>query len=206
VVDAGEPGLSMLSVSELRFCGLGPITFEVAGGECVVVQGASGTGKSLLLRAIADLDPSDGEVRLDGVSRAAFTGPQWRRRVGYLATDAGWWRPRVGDHFSDWRALEADVADLGLPVTCRDWEVARLSTGERQRLALLRMLAGAPRVLLLDEPTSALDSSGTAAVEARVARQRDIGCAVVWVTHDNAQAGRVATRRYTLSDGALAPA
>lgn len=196
----------MLTVSELRFHEMGPLALQVADGECVAVQGASGTGKSLLLRAIADLDPNEGEIDLDGVPREDFTGPQWRRRVGYLATDAGWWQPRVGDHFADWRAIEADVETLGLPSACRDWEVARLSTGERQRLALLRMLAGAPRVLLLDEPTSALDTTAAGAVEERVARERAGGCAVVWVTHDAAQARRVAGRRYTLMDGALQPA
>ncbi|RDD62373.1 ABC transporter ATP-binding protein [Ferruginivarius sediminum] len=193
----------MLSIHNLTFQGLGPFAFEVADGECVAIQGASGTGKSLLLRAIADLDPNAGDVRLDGVAREAFTGPQWRRRVGYLATDAGWWRPRVGDHFADWSAVEADVEAFGLPPDCRDWEVARLSTGERQRLALLRMLGGGPKVLLLDEPTSALDEATTHAVEARIERQREAGCPVVWVTHDAAQARRVALRRFTLRDGEL---
>jgi phosphate-transporting ATPase len=193
----------MLSIHGLTFRGLGPFTFEVADRECVAIQGASGTGKSLLLRAIADLDPSTGDVRLDGVAREAFTGPQWRRRVGYLATDAGWWLPRVGDHFAHWAMVEVDVEAFGLPPECRDWEVARLSTGERQRLALLRMLACEPEVLLLDEPTSALDEDATGAVEARIERQREAGSPVVWVTHDAAQARRVAGRRLTLSDGEL---
>lgn len=193
----------MLTVSRLTFMELGPFDLRLADGECVAVLGASGTGKSLLLRAIADLDPNQGDIRLDGVPREDVPAPQWRRQVGYLATDAGWWHARVGPHFADWPAIEADVVRLGLPAACREWTVARLSTGERQRLAFLRLLANRPRVLLLDEPTSALDATATAAFEALAERERRRGRGILWVTHDAAQAGRVGARRFTLSDGVL---
>lgn len=193
----------MLTVSGLRFMGLGPFDLELADGECIAVLGASGTGKSLLLRAIADLDPNEGDVRLDGASRETIPAPQWRRLVGYLATDAGWWHAQVGAHFTDWSTIEADLAALGLPAACREWTVARLSTGERQRLAFLRLLANRPRILLLDEPTSGLDAAVTATFEALAERERRAGRGILWVTHDSQQAGRVATRRFTLAGGAL---
>jgi len=55
--------------------GLDPVDLDVADGECVAVMGPSGSGKSLLLRAIADLDPSEGEAAIDGRDRTAMSGP-----------------------------------------------------------------------------------------------------------------------------------
>ena len=176
---------------------------DVLAGDCVVLQGPSGSGKTLLLRAIADLDPAAGSVVLEGVEREAMTGPEWRLRVAYVAAESGWWAERVGDHFDDWAALADERMALGLPEDCDQWGVERLSTGERQRLALLRAFALEPQVLLLDEPTSGLDAETAAAVEKRVGARRKQGTAVLWVTHDAIQARRVASRRMRIADGCL---
>jgi phosphate-transporting ATPase len=117
--------------------------------------------------------------------------PAWRRKVCYLATESGWWAERVADHFAGWEAIADRLDALGLPAECRDWPISRLSTGERQRLALLRTLAVGPMVLLLDEPTGALDPEATAAVEALVAKLYQEGVGVIWVTHDPEQAERL---------------
>ncbi|MEJ2677085.1 MAG: ATP-binding cassette domain-containing protein, partial [Acidihalobacter sp.] len=93
-----------------------------------------------------------------------------------------------------------------LPAEALDWEVARCSSGERQRLALLRSLALAPRVLLLDEPTANLDADSRGRVETLVDKFRGEGGAVLWVTHDPEQALRVAGRRLELAKGGLSPA
>ncbi len=195
----------MLRVDHLAVLGLEPVSFEVGDGACLAVQGPSGSGKSLLLRAIADLDPNGGEVELDGLRRSDLPAPQWRERVCYLATDSGWWGETVADHVRDWQAIAGELEALGLPESCRDWPVSQLSTGERQRLALLRALAIAPRVLLLDEPTSALDTAATAAVEKLIAARRADGLIVIWVTHDGEQAQRVASRRLLVENGAVKP-
>jgi ABC-type iron transport system FetAB ATPase subunit len=80
------------------------------------------------------------------------------------------------------------------------WQVSRLSTGEKQRLALARALMNQPRVLLLDEPTASLDAANTQVVEALIAGyRRDSGTAVLWVSHDAEQAARVADRQLQLS-------
>ncbi|MEM7224407.1 MAG: ATP-binding cassette domain-containing protein [Pseudomonadota bacterium] len=192
---------AMLEVRNLVRPGLGPLSFELMPGECLAVRGASGAGKSLLLRAVADLDPNDGEVALEGRSREAMSGPQWRRQVSYLAAEPGWWAERVADHFDDWPAAAALVAALGLSADCGDWTVARLSTGERQRLALIRALVQAPKVLLLDEPTSGLDPEAAQAVEDLIAGQLLDSRGVLWVTHDGAQAARVAKRALVVADG-----
>ncbi|MDZ7749392.1 MAG: ATP-binding cassette domain-containing protein [Halofilum sp. (in: g-proteobacteria)] len=174
---------------------------EIDTGACMVVRGPSGSGKTLLLRAIADLDPCPGDVRLDGVACADTPGPVWRRSVTYVGADSGWWADTVGEHFQDWTRVAAEIGTLGLPAECDAWPVERLSTGERQRLALLRALELQPRVLLLDEPTSGLDADTTQAVEALLAGLRRDGTTLVWVTHDAAQADRVATTRLSLGTG-----
>lgn len=193
-----------LTVSDLHVLNLKPVTLELGAGECVVLEGPSGSGKSLLLRAIADLDPALGQVRLDGEDRSAMSAPGWRCLVRYFAAEPGWWRERVGDHFT----LTEDVEDLleafGLPIDAMDWTVERASTGEKQRLALVRGLADRPGVLLLDEPTSALDEKTAQAVEQQLlARVREDGAAAIIVTHDEAQARRLARRRLEIRDGAV---
>ena len=191
----------MLSVRGLRRGGLLPVSFDLAEGECVAVRGPSGSGKTLLLRAIADLDPNAGAVVLDGEAREAVPAYLWRRRVAYVPAESGWWAERVAQHFADWSAALPLLGPLALPTACRDWPVLRLSTGERQRLALIRALALRPRVLLLDEPTSGLDADATAAVERIIADRLGAGAGALWVTHDAAQAARVASRRLVVEAG-----
>jgi phosphate-transporting ATPase len=184
----------MLQISNLTAAGLQPVSFELGRGECMAVRGPSGAGKSLLLRAIADLDPNSGRVLLDGQHRQVIAAPLWRRRVGYLPAEPGWWADRVGEHFADWRAALPLAGRLGLPEEAGEWPVARISTGERIRLGLVRALMAGPEVLLLDEPTAALDATSVTAVEALIAERVACGLAVLWVTHDEAQAARVAKR------------
>jgi ABC-type multidrug transport system ATPase subunit len=135
-----------------------------------------------------------------------MTAPLWRRLVGYLPAESGWWADRVGAHF----AAPADAAPiieaLGLPAEALDWPVAQLSTGERQRLALARLLASEPRVLLLDEPTSGLDEAATGRVEALLAQRLAAGCALLISTHDRDQAKRLARRCLHVDHGSVSEA
>jgi ABC-type iron transport system FetAB ATPase subunit len=96
-------GSPMLAVHELRRPGVALEAFELADGACVAARGPSGAGKTLL-RALADLDPNQGEVMLDGLARAAMPAPRWRRRVTYLAAGPAWCADRVGEQFPDWTA------------------------------------------------------------------------------------------------------
>ncbi|BEV70771.1 MULTISPECIES: ATP-binding cassette domain-containing protein [unclassified Paludibacterium] len=184
----------LMEVRALRRTGLLPVSFSLAAGECLAIAGPSGCGKSLLLRAIADLDPNEGEVRLAGAVRDAMPAPQWRRRVGYVPAEPGWWADTVGQHFDDWAAAQPLVTRLGLPADANAWPMTRPSSGERLRLALVRALMNRPAVLLLDEPTAALDAAAVGLVESLVADQLAQGLAVVWVSHDPAQVTRVARR------------
>jgi ABC-type iron transport system FetAB ATPase subunit len=191
-----------LKVENLSFLNLGPFQFGVAGGECLGITGPSGSGKTLLLRALADLDPHTGEVFLDGVAAGTLPAPQWRRQVGLLPAESAWWADTVGAHFDE--AAPRWLDRLGFTSEVLQWEVARLSSGERQRLAFLRLLVGQPAVLLLDEPTANLDAENTRCLEELVRRCREErGAAVVWVTHDLDQLRRVATRCCRLQNGRL---
>ncbi|MEW7977760.1 MAG: ABC transporter ATP-binding protein [Candidatus Sedimenticola endophacoides] len=193
-----------LTLAHFQSPGLAPIDLSLEPGRCLAASGPSGSGKTRLLRAIADLDPCPGEVRLDGSARDDLPATQWRRQVGYLPAESHWWRARVGDHFSP--SPHDLLHALGLEPACLDWEVARLSSGERQRLALARLLANRPRVLLLDEPTANLDQLNIERVERLIGGIREThATAVLWVSHDPAQRRRVASRGLEIRNGQLEP-
>lgn len=191
-----------LSVEALAVGSLGPLDLELAPGEIVGLAGASGSGKTRLLRAIADLDPHEGRVRLGDRDRAGMAGHEWRRRVALVPAESRWWHDIVGSHFPHGTASLPD--SLGLPDEALGWSVDRLSSGEKQRLALFRATSRAPAALLLDEPTANLDADSTAAVESwltGLVRRR--GLPALWVAHDASQLARVADRGYRIADGRL---
>jgi ABC-type iron transport system FetAB ATPase subunit len=194
-----------LSVRELRSPFGGPFSFELHGGECVAVQGPSGAGKSVLLRMLADLDPHEGDAVLDGQPSGTMAAPEWRARVVYQAAEPAWWEPTAGGHFAPQQRgfVTETLTALGLSQDVLDTDIDRLSTGERQRLALVRSLARAPSVLLLDEPTAALDPGGVARVEALLRSCLDRGMAMLIVTHSVEQARRLAHRIFHVDGGRL---
>jgi len=187
----------MLELGALCVRHLQDVDLALNAGECISIAGSSGAGKSLLLRAIADLEPFTGTLRLGGRSHLAFQPWDWRKRVGLLPATSQWWFDRVGPHFPE--VHERWLLQLDLSPAVMDWEVGRLSSGERQRLAVLRLLANRPQVLLLDEPTANLDNDRATALERLLAGYReDSGAGVIWVTHDAGQARRVACRQFTI--------
>jgi putative ABC transport system ATP-binding protein len=188
-----------LTIRALKANGIGPLDLEIAPGECVCLSGISGSGKSLTLRAIADLDPSEGELYLNDRRSVDMSGPEWRRNVGLLPAESQWWANTVGEHFADGKEY---IEKVGFDRSVRDWQVARLSTGEKQRLALARLLANSPKVLLLDEPTASLDRDNIVRVEALIeAYQQQHQCAVLWVSHDPEQIDRVSGRHLKINRG-----
>lgn len=195
--------MERLRVAALGGDGWGPIDLVVEAGACVCVSGPSGAGKTRLLRAIADLDVHTGSAFLDGLSAQRVPPPLWRRRVALLPADSRWWAETVAEHFP--RDARPDFGAVGLPDEALGWRIERLSSGERQRLALLRLLANTPQVLLLDEPTANLDARSAARVEALIAAYRhEHRAAVLWVSHDPEQIERVASGHLRLERGRIA--
>lgn len=191
-----------MCIENLQVMQLAPVTLEIAAGECASLTGPSGSGKSMLLRAIADLDPHAGEVYLDGEACSSMEAPLWRRQVVLLAAESQWWAETVAEHFVSDSPVQLEK--LGFAQDVMQWQVARLSTGEKQRLGLLRLFCNSPKVLLLDEPTANLDMGSTQRVEQMIeAWRREHDAAVLWVTHDPAQRARVATAHYQIVNGAL---
>ena len=176
---------------------------SIKAGEIVCLSGASGSGKSRLLRALADLDPHLGQVWLGDKEQQSTPAHLWRQQVRLVPAESQWWFDRVDEHFpADYSALE--LPKVGLPEAALSWQVSRLSSGEKQRLALLRALAWPPQVLLLDEPTANLDSATAAQVEHwLVSRIRYQAWPTLWVSHDQQQIDQVADRHYIIRDGRL---
>jgi ABC-type methionine transport system ATPase subunit len=182
----------------------------VQDGEVTSVVGPSGAGKSTLLRAINRLiEPSSGEVYLDGVPTGSLDPLELRRRVGMVFQIPALFGSSVeesvlygarlsGRDENPGRLLELVGLDPSLAGRAPD----TLSVGQQQRVSVARALALEPEALLLDEPTSALDEASRRKIEDLV---RDLnarlGLTIVFVSHDLSQVERVADRVVLLADG-----
>ncbi|MBL4904028.1 MAG: ATP-binding cassette domain-containing protein [Desulfocapsa sp.] len=196
-----------LSLVNLSFLENGPYSLTIEAGECIGLTGKSGVGKSQLLRAVADVIVHGGDCYLNGRSCLDMSPPKWRSMVAMVPAESFWWYDTVGSHF-DPELERVDSVELleklGFTSDVMNWQVSRLSTGERQRLALVRTLVTGPKVLLLDEPTSSLDKKMVDVVEqllADICSLRRTAC--LWVGHDLEQLFRVASRVFRLEQNGL---
>ena len=178
-----------------------------------VLQGASGSGKTSLLRAIAGLDRLPGEVRLGTEvwqDARSFVAPHLRR-IGFVFQGANL-LPHLSVRAN--LAYAADRAEAALQIayvadhlgitSLLDRRPAKLSGGEAQRVALARALLIRPRLLLLDEPLTGLDSIARGAVAETLADMLPtLAIPILLVTHDRAEAARLASHCFTIADGKL---
>ncbi len=191
------------------------ISFEVSAGEVIAIIGPSGAGKSSMLRLLNRLDePTEGTVWLDGKDYRQMPPRELRRRVGMVLQTPFLFPGTVAENVAfgprqrgeDMPAgkIDALLKRVGLD-GMGDESVAHLSGGEAQRVSLARTLANSPEVLLLDEPTSALDPRTELDVEELIRSILDdqkLTC--LMITHDLAQAERLAQRALLLVAGKLA--
>ncbi len=187
---------------------LDDVSLVVAAGECIALVGESGSGKTTLLRSFNRMVvPEQGQVLVNGRDVAGGDAVTLRRTLGYVPQDGG-----LFPHWNVQRNTElvprllgltdaallgtAALEAVGLPAArFGARRPAELSGGQRQRVAIARAIAAQPPVILLDEPFGALDAITRSDVQrAFAALQRARGITAVLVTHDLAEACRLADR------------
>jgi putative ABC transport system ATP-binding protein len=190
------------------------VNFEVRIGEVLAIVGPSGSGKSSLLRLLNRLDePTSGTVFVQGTDDRQIAPREVRRKLG-LVTQRPFLFPgtvannlRFGPAQHRESLSQDTIEELLTRVGLKGYaarDVANLSGGEAQRVSVARTLANHPLVLLLDEPTSALDETSKAEVESLLREiVRDQGLTCILVTHDTAQAARLAGRALLLESGRI---
>ena len=183
----------LLQVEQVQSKGMPKaISFELQAEQKVVLFGESGTGKSVLFRALADLIKHDGQVLLNGQSQTQLCPENWRRQVMYFSAETAWWKETADAHF-DTLPTEQQLEQVGLTLEQLKQPISGLSSGEKQRLALLRGLSYQPTILLLDEITANLDKLSTLKVETVVKDYcQTQKAAMIWISHDEAQKQRLA--------------
>lgn len=185
-------------------------SFILKAGERIAIMGASGCGKTTLLRSICLLDPANpNEVKYLGQPIAVGNEPAYRSQVLYVAQHSLRAAVSTETHLEQLLSLKIHqkhgisirdqiaqaraIADLlGKSKLIGEIRLDQISGGESQILAVIRALLLKPRVLCLDEPTSALDSDSRERVEKLLADRHTSEW--IWVTHDDRQAARIAQR------------
>ncbi|MGA9799022.1 MAG: ATP-binding cassette domain-containing protein [Terriglobales bacterium] len=192
-------------------------SFELQKGEVLAITGPSGSGKTSLLRLLNRLDePTAGTVFVEGVDYRRIEPRELRRKLGTVTQRPYLFPGTVADNLRFGPAQRGEtlppesIEELLTQVGLRNYagrDVANLSGGEAQRVSVARTLANSPLALLLDEPTSALDEASKLEVESAIQKViRNQGLTCVIVTHDVAQALRMASRALVLAAGRIVSA
>lgn len=224
-----EPGAGSRALIELRNVGksydggrtyaVHDVTLDVYEGELLVLLGASGCGKTTVLKMINRLeDHSHGEIRVDGQNVRDSDPIFLRRSIGYVIQTVGlfphltvgeniatvprlfgWERQRIARRVDELiRLVHLD------PEEYRHRPVSALSGGQAQRVGFARALGAGPQIMLLDEPFGALDPITRVGLQQEFKEiQRTLGLTAVMVTHDMAEALELADRIAVLHEGEI---
>jgi osmoprotectant transport system ATP-binding protein len=217
----------MASILEFRNAGytiggravLESVSFQIEAGETVVLLGRSGSGKTTTLKLVNRLlEPSSGEVLVEGRKTTDWDAIRLRRRIGYVIQEIGlfphftvarnvalvpslesWPPEKVGARVNEMLSL------VGLdPGQFASRLPRELSGGQRQRVGVARALAANPSILLLDEPFGALDPITRSEIQKEFrALQKALGKTMIFVTHDLREAFILGDRIGLMKDGRL---
>jgi osmoprotectant transport system ATP-binding protein len=195
------------------------VSLDVHPSECLAILGTSGSGKTTLLKTVNRLiEPSSGEVSVDGKSTRDWDPIALRRSIGYVIQEVGLMPhmtilsnvglvPRLLGRSRDERDAEAreNLERVGLdPARFERMMPHQLSGGQRQRVGVARALAANPKLILMDEPFGALDPVTRREIQDEFrSLQRRLGKTVIIVTHDLREACRIADRLVLMDHGSL---
>ncbi len=188
------------------------ISYRFFSEKIYAIIGLSGSGKTSFLRLLNNLDsPTNGEIKLKGLSLNNIDSKQIRRKIGFLFQDTFLFEKTIRDNilYANSQMTEDEILSVlnqvNLPLNFMDKEVSRLSGGESHRVAFGRLLAMDPDIYLLDEPTAALDPKLTETIEKLIinlAAERKK--TVIIVTHDPRQALRLKCETLIMHEGKIA--
>ena len=195
------------------------LSFKILDGEICVLVGPSGCGKTTSMRMVNRLiEPSSGEILIDGEPNTATSATQLRRRIGYAIQQIGLFPHRtIADNIATvpglvgWEKerITARVDELlelvGLdPEQYRDRYPAELSGGQQQRVGVARAMAADPPIMLMDEPFGAVDPITRHRLQDEFLRiQQEIKKTIVFVTHDIDEAIKMGDKIAILKEGGI---
>ena len=198
---------------------LGDFSLSVEPGDFVTIVGASGGGKTTVLKMVNGLlTPDSGTIRVMGRDIRAMDLIQLRRNIGYAIQGSVLFphmtvaeniayvpnllnkkdKARTNAAVAKWLAI------VGLDEELLQRYPAELSGGQQQRVGIARALAASPEILLMDEPFGAVDEITRASLQQEITRiHRETGITVLFVTHDIGEALRLGTRVLVMADGEI---
>lgn len=193
---------------------LNDISLKLEEGDFISIMGASGSGKSTMLKILSHLiSPTSGQVLYREKDMMSYDPILLRREISYCVQSGSLFGRTVEDNLAfpyearglvmDRAAVLSMLARFGLEADVLNEENKNLSGGEKQRVALVRTLLLNPAVVLLDEVTSALDAENTRIVEQIIRELNESGTTILWITHSPEQSSRLANKLLTVENGKI---
>lgn len=197
------------------------ISFKLYKGECLGLLGGSGTGKSVILRALIGLEKIDsGEILYEKQPMQNYVEDQWqgiRKKISYVFQNGALFdslsvRENLAyplkEHFKlseneISEKIKKLLAEVGLENT-EDLFPAELSGGMQKRVGLLRSIIFSPEIILFDEPTAGLDPFNTLNIQKTILKMKSLGFTSIFVSHDMPTALAVCDRILLIKDGRIA--